>query len=68
MKDEGLPVYRAAKEFKVPLTTLRGRVDNRVSIDCTKTGAEPLLSQIEEAKLVKHLNIWNLLVTDTQGL
>ena len=55
MKDEGLPVYRAAKEFKVPLTTLRDRVDNRVSIDCTKTGPEPLLSQIEEAKLVKHL-------------
>ena len=55
MKDEGLRVYRAAKEFKVPLTTLRGRVDNRLSIDCTKTGPEPLLSQIEEAKLVKHV-------------
>ena len=55
MRDEGLPIFRAAKEFKVPLTTLRDRVDNRVSIDCTKTGPEPLLSQIEEAKLVKHL-------------
>ena len=41
--------------IKVPLTTLRDRVDNRMSIDCTKTGPEPLLSQIEEAKLVKHL-------------
>ena len=57
MKDKGLPVYRAAKEFKVPLTTLRDRVDNRVSIDCTKTGPEPLLSQIEKAKLVKHLQV-----------
>ena len=55
MKDEGLPVYRAEKEFKVPLTTLRDRVDTRVSIDCTETGPEPLLSEIEEAKLVKHL-------------
>ena len=55
MKDEGLPVYRAAKEFKVPLTSPRDSVDNRVSIDCTKTGPEPLLSQFEEVKLVKPL-------------
>ena len=26
-----------------------------MSIDCTKTDPEPLLSQIEEAKLIKHL-------------
>ena len=55
MKDEGLPINRAAEELKVPLTTLRDRVDNRVSIDCTKTSPEPLLLQIEETKLVKHL-------------
>ena len=32
-------------EFKIPLTTQRDRVNN----------TEPLLSQIEKAKLVKHL-------------
>ena len=60
VKDEGLPVYRAAKEFKVPLTILRDRVDNRVSIDCTKTDPEPLLSKIEEAKLVNTYKIQDL--------
>lgn len=39
----------------MPLTTLRYRVDNRVDLNCTKGGPEPLLSQIEETKLVKHL-------------
>ncbi|XP_062586712.1 uncharacterized protein LOC134248318 [Saccostrea cucullata] len=55
VKQDGVPVYRAAKEHAVPLTTLRDRVDNKVDIDCTKTGPEPLLSQFEEAKLVNHL-------------
>ena len=51
----GYPFKKTAREFKVPLITLRDRVDNRVSIDRTKTGQEPQLSQIEEAKRVKHL-------------
>ena len=55
VKEEGLPVYRAAREYAVPRTTLRGRVDNRVSIDCTKSGPEKLLSQLEDAKLVAHI-------------
>ena len=37
---EGLPVYRAAREYTAPLSTLRDREDNRVSIDCTKSGSE----------------------------
>ncbi|XP_062621365.1 uncharacterized protein LOC134282954 [Saccostrea cucullata] len=55
VKQNGVPVYRAAKEYVVLLTTLRDCVDNRVDIDCIKTGPEPLLSQFEEAKLVNHL-------------
>ena len=50
VKEEGTPVYRAAREYAVPLTTLRDRVDNRTSIDCTKSGPETLLSQLEEGK------------------
>ena len=45
MRDEGLPVKRAARD----------RFDNRVSIDRTKTSQEPLVSRIEEVKLIKHL-------------
>lgn len=55
VKEEGLPVYRVAREYAVPLTTLKDRVDNRVFIDCTKSGPETLLSQLEEAKLVAHI-------------
>ena len=55
VKENGVPVYRAAKEHAVPLTTLRDRVDNSVSVDCTKPGPEPVLSQLEESKLVAHI-------------
>jgi hypothetical protein len=41
--------------FFFTLTTLWDRVDNRISIDVTKSGPDPLLSQLEEARLVKHL-------------
>ena len=55
VKEYGVPVYRAAREHAVPLTTLRDRVDNRVNVDCVKNGPEPVLSEIEEAKLVAHI-------------
>ena len=38
VKEEGLPVYRAAREYAVPLTTLR----DRVNIGCLLTA----LSQV----------------------
>ena len=38
---------------QVPLTTLRD--DIRVSVDCTRSGPEPILSQLEESKLVAHI-------------
>ena len=55
MKERGMAVRTAAKLYDIPLTTLRDRVDNRISIDVTKSGPYPLLSQLEEARLVKHL-------------
>ena len=55
VKENGVPVYRAAREYAVPLTTLRDGVDNRVSVDCVKPGPEPVLSQLEESKLVTHI-------------
>ena len=48
-------MHRAAREYAVPRSTLKGKVNNRISIDCTKSGPETLLSQLEEAKLVAHI-------------
>jgi hypothetical protein len=45
----------AAKMHGVPTSTLRDRVDNRISIDKTKSGPDPVLSLEEEAKLCAHL-------------
>ena len=39
----GLPMLIAVREYNVPLTTLRARVDNGVYSDCTKYRLEPLL-------------------------
>ena len=53
--EDKVPVYRAAKLYGVPLTTLRDRVDNRISMDTTSSGPAPVLNQLEEAKLVEHI-------------
>lgn len=50
-----MPVYKASKLYNVPLTTLRVRVDQRISIDATKSGPPPVLNMLEETKLVEHL-------------
>ena len=39
----------------MPLTTLRDRVDNRISVDTTSSGPSPSFNQIEDAKLVEHI-------------
>ncbi|KAJ8301133.1 hypothetical protein KUTeg_020120 [Tegillarca granosa] len=53
--ENNTPAYRAARQFGVPLTTLRDRVDGRVSIDTVRSGANPLFSLEQEAKLVDHI-------------
>ena len=50
-----MSVYLAAKLHGVPDSTLRDRVDNKVSIDTIKSGPAPVLSLDEEAKLCAHL-------------
>ena len=55
VKEENLPVYKASKMYRVPLTTLRDRVDSRVSVDTVKIGPAPLLSLSEEQLLVEHV-------------
>ena len=53
VKEDGVAVYRALRQYAVPLTTLR--VDCRISVDCTRCGPEHILSQREESKLVAHV-------------
>lgn len=53
--ETGVPIKRAAKLFNVPVSTLRDRVNNKVSIDVTKTGPSPVLNREEETKLTSHL-------------
>ena len=55
-KEDGISVRQAARQFNVPLTTLRDRVDGRVYIDCCTMGPAPLFMQLEEARLIEHLN------------
>ena len=49
-----MPVRKAAKLFNVPRTTLRDRLSGRIHIDKVTTKL-PLLSQLEEVKLVNHI-------------
>lgn len=45
---EDLQMHRAAKEYNVPLTTLRVSVDNIVNIDCTKTDSKLFLRRRDQ--------------------
>ena len=53
--EEGHSIRGAAKLYNVPYTTLCDRVRGRVPIDSTKPGPSPILSQMEEKKLVDHI-------------
>ena len=55
VQEDGMSVRKAATLYGIPLTTLRDRVDKRVSVDTTKSGPEPIFSAFEEAKLVDHI-------------
>jgi hypothetical protein len=41
----------------MPEQTLRDGVKGKISIDCISSGIAPILSQYEEAKIVKHIRI-----------
>ena len=55
VKNEGVPVRRAAKLFNVPITTLRDRVAGR--IDPENFAQETLFTKDEEKKLVEHIKM-----------
>ncbi|XP_056023023.1 uncharacterized protein LOC125660656 [Ostrea edulis] len=50
-----MSVHGAAKRFQVPLTTLRDRVDGRISIECVSSGPPPLFTQEQESYMVEHV-------------
>ena len=52
---------RAAIQYGVPLTTLRDRVDGRVSENCTRTGPQTLFTHEEEKQFVDHIEEMALL-------
>ncbi|KAH3810213.1 hypothetical protein DPMN_138602 [Dreissena polymorpha] len=49
-----MSVYRAARVYQVPESTLRDRTRQNVSIDC-HYGANKLFTEDEERKLVDHI-------------
>ena len=50
----GVSIYRAARQYCVPETTLRDRARGRVEVDAT-IGFDKLFSKDEEQKLVDHI-------------
>ena len=55
VKETGIPVKTAARQYGVPQNTLRDRVKGRVNPDTTKTGPDPLFVQEEEIELVNYI-------------
>lgn len=54
IQEDNISVRKASILYDVPLTTLRDRVDVRVSEETVKSSPDTLLSQEEEARLVNH--------------
>lgn len=52
---EGMSVHGAAKQFQVPLTTLRDRVVGQISIDVVSSKPPPLFTQEQESYIVEHI-------------
>ena len=52
-----MSVCKAVKLCCAPEKTLRDRVKGKVTIDCVASGTPPILSEYEEAKVVKHIMI-----------
>lgn len=50
-----MSVHGAAKQFQVPLTTLRDRVDGQISIDVVSLKPPPLFTQEQESYIVEHI-------------
>jgi len=57
VKETGIPIKTAARQYGVPHNTLRDRVKGRVNPETTMTGSGPLFTLEEEAKLVAHIKL-----------
>ncbi|KAK3085026.1 hypothetical protein FSP39_023051, partial [Pinctada imbricata] len=53
--EEKMSVLGAARQFGVPVQTLRDRVKGHIDIDTVKSGKSPVLSEVEEALIVDFL-------------
>ena len=54
VKDDGMTVKRAAREFSLPTQTLRDRVLGKVDIDTFAVGRASLFSLEEAARMANH--------------
>jgi hypothetical protein len=52
---QGLPVERVAKQYSIPITTLKDRVNGRVHINTWRSGPQTMFTQEQEAFLCNHL-------------
>ncbi|KAH3876991.1 hypothetical protein DPMN_000845 [Dreissena polymorpha] len=57
VKETGIPIKTAARQYGVPHNTLRDRVKGRVDPETTMKGSGPLFTLEEEAKLVAHIKL-----------
>lgn len=56
VKDSSISVNAAAKQYGVPLTTLRDRVDGRIGMEATRPGPPLLMGKDDEAEIVHFLH------------
>ena len=52
---EGMPVSKAAKIYKVPRSTLNDRVKGLTQLEKTTSGPNTLLSEMEEWHFAQHI-------------
>ncbi|KAH3694478.1 hypothetical protein DPMN_081918 [Dreissena polymorpha] len=57
VKETGIPIKTAARQYGVPHNTFRDRIKGRVDPETTMTGSGPLFKLEEEAKLVEHIKL-----------
>ena len=57
VKDNSMPIKKAARLNGVPETTLRKRISGAVDVDCVKSGPNPMFTLEQEARLVDHVTM-----------
>ena len=57
VKDDSMPMKKAARLNGVPETTLHKRIPGAVDVDCVKSGLSPMFTLEQEARLVDHMTM-----------